>query len=735
MKIKKVVFGLAIVVFAAVAFRIFICFSPYPELNAFRALPKSTRIYDCNNELIQILSLENGLRREFVPLEKMPSDVGEIFIRSEDKNFYKHSGIDFLSICRAVFQNVGSGRTVSGASTITMQLARMIKKSARRNIFAKCAEAVDALRLEARLTKSEILELYLNHVPFGFNTEGVASAARFFWGKEISRLSQAELCCLAVIPRKPVLYNPFVNPDKCAAAAQRIMDLPYEELEVAAKNAKKFVYPENMPHYVRYLTSLDDVGCYRDEEINVGASVALQKKAEYLIASAVEKSKQFRITNGAALVCENSSGKILAWVGSADFHDDFNGGQNDGVFAPNQPGSSMKPFLYAMALENGFTPASVLPDIPMEFGFEQLYVPLNFNNRYNGPVRLRTALASSLNVPAVYLLNQLGLKKYVSLLDELHFVSLKGSNPGLGLALGNAEVSLFELVQAFSVFPRDGVFLPLVPKEGVNDEKNIFHDEKNIFRRDTARLICSILSDNDARYLGFGDNNAFKVPFQAIFKTGTANQFQNITALGATPLYTVGVWMGNFDGATVVGRTGSSLPASVVKELLMALQQNDRHDFKPPVLYSKKNICLLSGMPAGDNCPDIKPEFLPNDDATGECSWHTKNGVVYPQRFDRWFYQKELIGELKNDNMPLQITTPRNGSVFFYDSFLPDSVQNLTVEVTGGKSDELHVCVDDGKAVFTVNRPFSFKVPLRPGSHKIKVSCADEECEFSFLCK
>lgn len=729
MKVGKSIFGLAAAVFTVAAFRIFICFSPYPELDTFRKLPKSTRIYDCNDELIQILSLENGLRREFVPLGKMPPEVREIFIRSEDKNFYKHFGIDVLSICRAAFQNIKNGRVVSGSSTITMQLARMMKKSRTRNMFAKFAEAVDALRLEARLSKDEILELYLNHLPFGFNAEGAASAARFFFGKEISLLSQAELCCLAVIPRKPSLYNPFVNPDKCAAAAVGILGLPYDELKIAALHTKKFIYPENMPHYVRYLISLNNSGCYSAEEIKVSVSLALQRKAENLIAAAVAKSRQFRITNGAALVCENDSGKILAWVGSADFNDDFHGGQNDGVLAVNQPGSSMKPFLYAMALENGFTPASILPDIPMEFGNEQLYIPLNFNNRYNGPVRLRTALASSLNVPAVYLLNRLGVGKYMSLLDDLHFVSLKNSNPGLGLALGSVEVSLFELVQAFSVFPRDGVFLPLVSKE------NEAGDKKTIFQRDTARLICSILSDGDARYLGFKDNKAFKTSFPAIFKTGTANQFQNITALGATPLYTVGVWMGNFDGATVIGKTGSSLPASVVRDLLITLQKSENVEFERPVLYNKKKICLLSGMLAGDNCPDTKLEFLPDSEVAEDCSWHTQYSVAYPQHFERWFYQKELVGTVNNDNMPLQIITPRNGSIFFYDSSLPDDVQSLTIEVVGGKSDELHVSVDDGKSAFVVNRRFSFKIPLRLGSHTITVQCADEQCELSFVCK
>ncbi|MEE1290203.1 MAG: transglycosylase domain-containing protein [Spirochaetota bacterium] len=724
----KIISGLAVVIFIIVASRIFICFSPYPQLNEFFNLPKSTRIYDCNGELVQILSLENGLRREFVTLDEISEEARKIFLSAEDKNFYRHCGIDFLSIFRAVFQNIKNGRIVSGASTVTMQLARMIKPAAKRNIFAKIAEAVDALRLEARLSKDEILELYLNHLPFGFNTQGVAGGARFFFGKDLSELSAAELCCLAVIPRMPTLYNPLENPDKCATAAVRLSDLSYEQIKSAAAKAKKFIYPENMPHYVRYLTSLENVGCYRNAEIRLAASLELQRKAENLLKESVRKGRFSRITNGAVLICDNATGEILSWVGSADFYDKFHGGQNDGVLACNQPGSSMKPFLYAFALESGFTPASVLPDVPMEFGNEQLYVPLNFNNRYNGPVRLRTALASSLNVPAVYLLNELGLGRYISLLEQLHFVSLKNANPGLGLALGNAEVSLFEMVQAFSVFPRDGFFMSLIPLQGyTNSEK------KEVFRCDTARLICDILSDSQARYLGFGKGEVFDTPFPAIFKTGTANQFQNITALGATVRYTVGVWMGNFDGSTVVGKTGSSLPASLAKELLIILQGNESDDFKLPVLLEKKKICVLSGMPANENCPDIKDEFLPNDRTFEKCSWHNENDVAYPKEFSRWFYQKEIVGDLQNNNVPLQIVTPRNGSVFFYDSLLPENVQNIKVEVVGGKEELLHV-FSDGKS-FVIGRPFSFEIPLSPGLHNIRVKCADEECETTFECK
>lgn len=727
MKKIKLLFGTAILVFAIIAFRIFLSFSPYPELKIFSDLPKSTRIYDCNRELVQILSLENGLRREFISLDKMSPQVVETFLAAEDKNFYHHCGIDFLSIFRAVFQNVKNGRVVSGASTVTMQLARIINRTSKRTFFAKCSEMINALRLETRLSKDEILGLYLNHLPFGFNTEGVASAARFFFGKELALLSKEELACLAVIPRKPSLYNPLENPEKCAKAAMLFSGLSYEKLKSTAMNAKKFVYPENMPHYVRYLIAQKNVGCYSNDEIIISASLILQRKAENLISMAVAKSRESRITNGAVLVCDNKTGEILAWVGSADFYDKFNGGQNDGVLAKNQPGSSMKPFLYAMALENGFSPASVLPDVPMEFGYEQLYIPLNFNNRYNGPVRLRTALASSLNVPAVYLLNQLGLENYVSLLIDLHFFSLEKSNPGLGLALGSANVSLFELVQAFSVFPRDGFFLPLIDKK--SDEKS----KQKIFQRDTARLICNILSDADARYLGFGDSDVFKMPFPTIFKTGTANQFQNITALGATPLYTVGVWMGNFDGSTVVGETGSSLPASMVKELLLILQGKEFVDFEKPVLCEKRKICVLSGMLATENCPDVKLEFLQDIENVKDCFWHNTGGVFYPEEYSRWFFQKELAGNVQNTYVPLQIITPRDGSVFFYDSSLPDNVQNLTVEVIGGKGRLLYVM--SGEKKITIERPFSFKLPLMPGMHKITVSCEDEECEVFYQCK
>jgi len=670
--------------YAAAAAGMFWCvirFSPYPAYRAFIVRKVSTRVYDRSGSLIQIVSLEDGLRREWVALEDVPPDAVRIFTEAEDRRFYSHHGVDVGAVLRAAMQNVRERRTVSGASTITMQLARIIRPAGNRTVGAKIRESFDAMRLESRCTKNRILELYLNSVPFGFNCEGVASAARTFFGTTLDRLTKEQLYCLAVIPRRPALYNPLVNPEQCGTAAYELYraaeknegaeGLTKRDFINAAERARGYSYPYNMPHYVRWLSGRRESGIYTRPEIHISASLEIQRRARDLLSSSVAHYAGNRVSNGAVVVCDTQTGAIIAWVGSTDFFDEKHNGQIDGVTTPEQPGSSMKPFLYALALEHGFTPSSVLPDIPSEFGFDKLYAPQNFNNRYSGPVRLRIALASSLNIPAVYVLNTLGMNTYADKLKELAFTSLDHSDAGLGLALGNAEVTIFELVQAFSVFPRDGMFVPL--NEGTAGSVQTrsgggLSGSRRVYERDTARLICDILSDADARATGFGYAKTFITPFPSMFKTGTANQFQNITALGATPLYTVGVWMGNFSGDTVIGKTGSSIPAKIVRELLLTLQGSKSVEFKRPEQYKRERICQLSGMKAGPYCPDTVEEYVPagrGEDRT--CTWHTSSGVEYPAEYAQWFRLKERNGMLLEDTVPLVIQSPRNGSVFFYN--------------------------------------------------------------------
>ncbi len=728
---------LAVAVLLGIILYLVLRFSPYPDADAFLQRRYSTRIYDKGGYLVQLLPLENGLRREYTPLSEFPEDVVSSIIAAEDRRFYEHHGIDIAAIIRAFFQNVSGNRIVSGASTITMQLARIITPAQERNFAVKIKEAFNAMRLESRFSKDEILELYLNNVPFGFNTDGVTSAAKTFFGAELESLTPAQTRCISVIPRRPASYNPLTEPEKCAKAVIEVFgeDIPESVILETAKSAKSFEYPFYMPHYIQFLTSHYPDDFYGKEDIHLSASLALQQYTENILTTAVKKYSSNRITNGAILILNTKTAEVLAWTGSSGFNDDENQGQIDGVTVPNQPGSSMKPLLYALALDNGYLPSDVLPDIPTDFGFEELYIPQNFNNRFNGPVRLRSALASSLNVPAVYLLNRIGIKNYLSKLYEMDFESLKNSDPGLGIALGNAAVSIYELTTAFSVFPRDGIYV----KTSYNSEqakKNVA-EGKSVYSKDSARLICSILSDPSSRATGFGYATVFQTPFPSIFKTGTANQYQNITALAATPLYTVGVWMGNFTGETVVGKTGSSIPASLANEILCLLQGSYEVSFNEPEQYKKVRICSLSGKRATDLCPTSLLEYIPAGSVVEDeyCDWHTEAGIHYPAEYEKWFLMKTRAGTVDGTSSPLTLVSPKNGSVFFHDQATSlTNRQNLSVEFSGGAENILHLIIA-GETSFIdtyLERPFMLSVPIERGEYKIEASCGAETVISSF---
>jgi penicillin-binding protein 1C len=558
------------------------------------------------------------------------------------------------------------------------------------------------------------------------------------------------------------LQTRFRDNKKLAAAYPLLAAVTEADWQFAAASARRFNYPFELPHFVRYvgtkmtMTSAEmrDTSAKKVSGtfLQLSADLNLQHYIEGLIAGNVERYYSSRLTNGAAIVINNATGEILAWVGSADYNNAEAAGQIDGVLALNQPGSSMKPFLYAMALENGFKPTDVLADIPMNFGETELYIPQNFNNRFNGPMLFRSALASSLNIPAVYLLYRLGVQNYTRRLFSLGFDSLEQSadTAGLGLALGNAPVSLAELARAFSVFPRDGVLIPLSweKKAGYSKQKMGMEEEKSerepgvqIFQADTARIICSFLSDRGARALAFGSARNFQAPFPAIFKTGTANQYQSIVALGATPLYTAAVWMGNFTGETVIGKTGSSIPAAIVRDTLAFLQGANGPDFAPPEAWTLQRICALSGMAPTSACFSVINEYVQGRSGADSfdsggldpCTWHRAEGfgstaVVYPAEYQSWFTGSLRQGEMDYSSRPLEIISPREGFVFLRSPGI--GRDEIPVEVIGGAEDSLTVSYDN--ETFAVRRPFVFYLPPRPGSHTLRVRNGDEETEVVF---
>ncbi|MDR0378218.1 MAG: transglycosylase domain-containing protein [Spirochaetaceae bacterium] len=764
----KIIFFLAGGVFLAAVFRLVLALIPYPELASYRSRSYGLAIRDRNGTALRVLPAADGVKREWVDREAVPPGVLRVFIRAEDRRFYLHPGVDPAAVLRSAVRNLRAGRIVSGASTITMQLARLIRVR-RPGFGGKLGEAWDALRLEARLSKKDILELWFNGIPFGSNIEGLAAMTRARFGIPVERLDDAGAALLAVIPRRPSRYDPAADPVAAVSAAMALsrrcgLNLDEEALRAAAKNASG---PDHAPFYAPHFTGRiagmpEARGAARPGtkpggktknaipgEVYTSLDLPLQLFAEETLQTELRGLRDNRVTNGAVLAIENETGAVRVYAGSASWFDDRISGKIDGIQVRNQPGSCLKPFLYALALDSGFSPADILPDLPSVFGGSEAYIPSNFNRRFNGPVRLRLALASSLNIPAVYLLERLGVRNFEEYLAALGFDSLAASmgTHGTGLALGNAEVSLEELVRGFSAFPRGGspAVLQWLEDAGTGNTAQSAagrNPGSGIMSSYAAWMIADILSDRGSRFVGFGPAPALATTFPSMFKTGTANQFQHIWALGATRRFTVGVWMGNFSGETVVGRTGSSIPARIARDLLAALEQQPAayrdgapsldsptlvgptsggpHPGGPtPALVREAQICALSGMAAGLFCPGTVREWLPGGGGPGPCTWHAGGEVRFPPEYRAWLTERFRSGRISAGEGGGRIRQPLPGSVYYLDSGLPPDAQALRIETAAFEPGALVYA--DGFLQGALNPAGVFTLPLSRGRHTVIV--------------
>jgi penicillin-binding protein 1C len=735
-------------------------FSPYLELESYRGRSYGLALRDRNGAVLRVFPAADGVKREWAPLDEIPAGARQVFIRAEDRRFYFHLGVDLISVAGSILRNIRARRVVSGASTITMQLARLVRPRSR-GLGGKIREAWDALRLEARLSKREILELWLNGIPFGSNIEGLPAMSRSRFGRPVRELDDARAVLLAAVPRRPGRYDPALNPAAAVEAAAALSarcrlgigpDVLREAAAGAAPNyQQELKTPFRAPHFSDRAAALAGGA----PSLVTTLDLELQSYAEDLLTAELAALAGNRVKNGAILAIDNSTGAVRVYVGSASWFDDEISGKIDGVRVFNQPGSCLKPFLYAMALEQGFSPADILPDIPTVFGGSEAYIPSNFDRRFNGPVRLRLALASSLNIPAVYLLERLGVRAFEEYLVALGFdsVASRMGTHGSGLALGNAEVSLEELVRAFSAFPRGGSPVSLrftepadqaAPGTAASAGTAEAAPESGLMSPYTAWIISDILADPASRFVGFGPAPTLRTGFPSMFKTGTANQFQHIWALGASRRYTVGVWMGNFSGETVVGRTGSSIPARIASALLQALEstapaegeaaQPGQEGAVPEggaESAVKAKICSLSGMAAGPNCPGTFGEWLLPSHIPGSCTWHTAPGAppIYPPEYRAWLTGRfgrgtfAPAGELAQNsgagNQRGFIRIPQSGAVFYLDPGLPPEAQALRLE-TAGFENEAAVYLDS-ELQGQLNYAGLYMLPLRRGTHRVTV--------------
>jgi len=709
-------------------------FLPFPgnRLNPSDVI--SLRLLDRNGVLLREVLSDEGGRCRWVGLDEVSPYLLKATIAAEDRHFFLHRGIHALSMIRALWQNVRGGRVVSGASTITQQLIRNLYPD-RRNVWTKVREAWLAVRLERSLSKPEILTQYINRISFGNQAYGIEAASRLYFGKPASQLSLAESAFLAAIPRSPSLLNPYrafsrLKRKQIAVLARMgELGLVSEAERERAQTEDIRLVPESKSfraaHFCDFILTQLSPGERRGlSAIETTLDYGLQKKIEVLLKNDLGTMEDRGITNGAVVVLDNTRGEILSLVGSLDFFDLAHDGQVNGVLAMRQPGSTLKPFTYGLALENGLTAASLIDDSPAQFSTSGgYYIPQNYDRRYHGMISLRTALACSYNIPAVAVLQTIGPDLLYRRLCELGFASLKEDpgHYGVGLTLGNGEVSLLELTKAYATLARQGLhvqekpIIRMVRNDG-RDASVLNQDAaERVFSPQVAYIITHILSDPDARIPSFGYHTPLSFPFPVAAKTGTSKDFRDNWTVGYSSAYTVGVWVGNFDGEPMHNVSGITGSGPLFRDIMLLLHKNDAgREFPKPGGLSCATVCPFSGMRPTAFCPGAVEEvFIEGTEPRQVCSYHRATADL-PAR--------SVEMESGPVFSPLRILFPRSGDVFKIDPVLRKEHQRIRLKVNvppiqGIKKVEWWI---NGDRAGESGSPFIYFWNLRPGSYTIK---------------
>jgi penicillin-binding protein 1C len=705
---------------------------PYAPLQAQRVSLAGVRLTDRHGRLLAAIPGPRGAFSLRLGRGQIPPEVERIFVRLEDRRYFRHRGVDPLALARAAHDNVRRGAVVSGASTISMQLARLLEPRGG-GWRGKLLEALAALRLETVLDKREILRLYLNLLPFGRNTVGVGAAAATYFDRPLEELSPAQVLLLATLPRSPSLLDPFRNPrvlgDAALALAPRV-GVPAAEVRLALTTLRRG-WPQRLaPHFVAYVENeLPRLAALRAggrQIVQVATSLDLELyrwTAERLERELARTASAGRpaLRDAAAVILDNAGGEILAYIGAPGPRPTGPHAAIDAALVRNPSGSTLKPFLYALALERGWTCASLLPDLSLSFGSQESYRPENFDRRSRGLVRARSALAGSLNVPAVYLLSRLGLPDFLRTLSRLGLEPGPAASLGLGAAIGNVPVSLLALTRAFSVFPREGRLPPLaavrtlVTAEGLRIPA-ASPEGLQVFSRESAWLVGSVLSDPSARATGFGTRSRLNAPFPAMFKSGTASGYFSLWCLGATPAYTVGVWAGSLDHRQAPGLTGSSVPAAVARALLGELQERPAQpagsaratEPAPPPGLESARICTLSGCLASPACPSTREEFFRQGSRPQRlCPVHAEGQGLEELALDLF---------LEGGSGP-RILYPRDGATFYRDGL--EAPQGISAWIAARRQETLEVRLNGESR--SLRWPFRLDLPVRPGNYLLEV--------------
>lgn len=648
-----------------------------------------SQILDRNGVPLSV-SYQNPLNAtDNLKLHEMPELLRNAFVAAEDRRFFEHHGVDWQARVAALWQNARSLRGVRGASTITEQVVRILHPRPR-TLWSRWIEGFEATSLENSANKALILEFYLNQVPYAAQRRGVRQAARYYFNREVSTLTPKEMLALAVLPRAPSAYDLYRHKDKILPAMQRLADT----MHMPAVGSEPFALgkadlPVHAGHFVGYIrdTAPDSA------RIVTTLDAEAQREAETILAEHIRAAEGKQVHNGAVLVADHTTGEILAWAVAGDRAQDI-----DAIRTPRQPGSAMKPLLYALALDSGWNAATIIKDEPMEESINSgMHNFNNYSHVFYGKVTLREALGNSLNIPAIHAIGHVGVAHYLETLHRLGMESLTqpADYYNEGLALGDGEVTLLELAQAYAALAHRGIYRPFTPLLASYEARG----SEQVYSDEAASLIGNILSDPWARELEFGLGSTLNLPVQTAVKTGTSTDYHDAWALGYNSRYVVGVWFGNLDGTAMDGVTGSTGPALVLRSVFAGLT---RTGSTAPLYLSPKLVTQ-----------DICVPSHAQDDS--QCFKRTE-----------YFMAGAMPSEPKVAEEPMRpaLVRPADGLRLAYDPRVPAEKQAFEFVAQGIAPDARVAWLLNGEKVATT-KGGHYLWPLTRGDYKLTLEVAD----------
>lgn len=694
--------------------------------------------------------------RMYTELDEISPLLQKTIIAKEDKHFFSHPGVNIFAIAKALATNLLHLKTKSGASTITMQVARALSHR-KRTIISKMIEAFRAVQLEMRYSKKEILQLYLNLLPYGSNIEGVKAASILYFNKNPNHLSLAEITALSIIPNRPSSLLIGRNNDYIVQQRNKWLHRFASENVFSAKEiddalaepltARRGTVPHYAPHLSRRLRNGGS------HNIETTININNQLKTEKLVADYIRTQQLHNIHNAAVLVVDNATGQVVTYVGSANFYDTTDAGQVDGVRAIRQPGSTLKPLLYGLCFDQGiYTPKSVVTDVPVNY---EGFAPENFDQKFNGFVTIEYALEHSLNIPAVKSLKALGKDAMLQKLLQCNFEQIRKDQKKLGLSLilGGCGTTLEELTGLFSAFAREGAYIrPSYLKTSTS---------KGVGQKVTSPcatfLINEILSKVNRPDFPVNWTVTEHMP-KIAWKTGTSYGRRDAWSIGYNKRYTVGVWVGNFSGAGVADLSGATTATPLLFKIFNTLDYNsDEQWFHFPADCDSRIVCSETGLPPADFCTNlITDNFIPLISPSAKCN-HLQEVVVsadekisyckacmppsgYKKKLYRnlppemlsWYIDNSISYEripqhntacerIFNNNVPI-IQSPLSGTEYFISSKHPEPLQ-LSCKAAADVS-RIYWYIDNK---FYKSAQPGEKIFFLPVEGIVKISCTDDK--------